>query len=68
MTPKAKAFDLVKYIYDSDMEIKYYQAQKIALITVQEIICVNPHSNPFNTNVYSTMDFWHEVEKEIEKL
>ncbi|CAB4152493.1 hypothetical protein UFOVP615_15 [uncultured Caudovirales phage] len=43
-------------------------AKKCALIAVDEIIFSNPHSNPFNTDVFSTMDYWQEVKKEIEKL
>jgi len=43
-------------------------AKKSALIAVNYIITSNPHSNPFNTNVYSTMDYWNEVKHEIEKL
>lgn len=36
------------------------------LICVDQIINSNPHSNPFNTNVVSTMGFWLEVKKELE--
>jgi hypothetical protein len=43
-------------------------AKQCALIAVNEIICANPHSNPFNTEVYSTMEYWQEVKQEIEKL
>ena len=44
------------------------RAKKCALISVQKIINSNPHSNPFNTEVYSTMDYWLEVKTEVEKL
>ena len=43
-------------------------AKQCALIAANEIILSNPHSNPFNTEVYSTMDYWEEVKQEIEKL
>ena len=43
-------------------------AKQCALIAADEIINSNPHSNPFNTNVFSTMEFWQEVKTEIEKL
>lgn len=43
-------------------------AKECALIAVEEIILANPHSNPLNTNGFSTMDYWQEVKKEIEKL
>jgi hypothetical protein len=38
------------------------------LIAVEEIINANPHSNPLNTDVYSTMEWWQEVKQEINKL
>lgn len=43
-------------------------AKKCAIVTVDHIINSNPHSNPLNTEVVSTMDFWMEVKREIEKL
>ena len=43
-------------------------SKQCALIAVGNIILANPHSNPFNTDVYSTMDYWIEVKKEIENL
>jgi len=43
-------------------------AKQCALIVVDEIINANPYSNPLNTNVESTMQYWQEVKKEIEKL
>lgn len=76
MTPKEKAEELVNkfFIIDIDSDIydnfkmDYFYAQRCALIAVYEIIRANPHSNPLNTNVYSTMDYWQEVKQEIEKL
>lgn len=83
MTPKEKAEELVDKFYQlfplqKDV-ISIYgtlsweydnwkQAKKCALIAVNEIILSNPHSNPFNTDVYSTMDYWLQVKTEIEKL
>ena len=46
----------------------FSEAKQRALIAVQEILNSNPHSNPFNTEVYSTMLFWNDVKQEIEKL
>ena len=43
-------------------------AKQSALIAVDEIILSNPHSNPFNTDVYSTMYYWLQVKNEIENL
>jgi len=66
MTPKEKAKELVYIFYD---EIKYIdRVKKCALIAVNYIINANPHSNLFNTNVFSTMDYWLEVKQEIENL
>lgn len=41
---------------------------KCALIAVDQIILANPHSNPFNTEVVSTMDYWLDVKKHIQNL
>jgi hypothetical protein len=69
MTPKEMAQELV---YDMQMElpprIGYEFSKEVALIAVTYIINANPHSNPLNTEVYSTMDYWLEVKKEIKKL
>lgn len=69
MTPKDKAKELVdKY----DEMLTYLEskskAKQCALIAVNEIIKANPHSNPFNTDVSSTMAYWNAVRKEIENL
>jgi hypothetical protein len=59
---------------DSDSEpfyefkIKFFYAQRCALIAVDEIISSNPHSNPLNTNVESTMNYWQQVKQEIQEL
>lgn len=76
MTPREKAKELFRkfiaptqqwddvdgYITDE------YNAKQCALITVDEIINSNPHSNPMNTNGFSTMAYWMEVKQEIEKI
>jgi hypothetical protein len=71
MTPEYKAEILVdkfvKYT-PADSELEYPYAKECAILAVNEIINSNPHSNPLNTEVYSTMDWWQEVKKEIEKL
>ena len=36
-----------------------------ALVAVDNIIASNPHSNPLNTEVHSTMQFWQEVREEL---
>jgi hypothetical protein len=76
MTPKENAEELVdkflKSLYDdgslSFKKILYKYAKKCAIVAVDEIINANPHSNPLNTNAYSTMNYWQEVKHEIEKL
>ena len=66
MTPKEKAAYLVVRYMSKVVSEKV--AIKCALVAVQEIICSNPHSNPLNTDVTSTMKWWMEVQEEIEKL
>jgi hypothetical protein len=69
MTPKEMAQELV---YDMEMDIPYNMgsafSKEVALVAVTYIINANPHSNPLNTEVYSTMDYWLEVKKEIKNL
>lgn len=76
MTPKAKAKELFnKYlsinlsqVNDLVDGIRMALSKKCALIAVQEILNSNPHTNPFNTDIYSTYDYWFQVKLEIEKL
>jgi hypothetical protein len=71
MTPKEKAEELVnKYSIWCWNEVvcDYEIAKQCALIAVNEIINSNPHSNPLNTEVYSTMEWWQEVKLKIQKL
>ena len=76
MTPKEKAKELtlkfMKIDLDSEQfyefKIKFFYAQRCALIAVDEIISSNPHSNPLNTNVESTMNYWQQVKQEIQAL
>ena len=76
MTPKEKArelFDKYCFAIRTEEQIGAYwtnviNAKECALIAVDEIIKANPHSNPFNTDVVSTMKYWNEVRHEIEKL
>lgn len=67
MDSKAKAFHLVFEI-QRDIIADDKKAKEIALKLVKHIISSNPHSNPLNTEVHSTMDYWSEVKQEIEKL
>ena len=67
MEPKEKAKDLVDKFSNVPL-LDSYEAKQCALIAVDEIINSNPHSNPLNTDVHSTMSYWQEVKQEIEKL
>jgi hypothetical protein len=67
--PKEKAKELVdKMLHCFQGHIDEYTAKQCALIAVDYIITSNPHSNPFNTEVYSTMGYWQEVKQEIEQF
>ena len=68
-----KARDKAKELVDKmENDFQYFASREIAiqhaLIAVNYIINSNPHSNPFNTNVESTMSYWQEVKEEISKL
>ncbi len=67
MTPKQKAFELYFKFY-RDIIADNDKAKQCALSVVDYIITSNPHSNPFNTDVHSTMDYWQEVKQEIKNL
>jgi hypothetical protein len=72
MEAKEKAEELVlKFLRIENNTPEWFNthiAKQCALIAVQEIINANPHSNPFTTEVYSTMLFWQEVKQEINNL
>ena len=79
MTPKQKAEQLIIKFIDSlppnaetdinkFLEVDKKASKQCALIAVNEIIASNPHSNPLNTDVYSTMSYWLEVKKETENM
>jgi len=77
MTPQEKAEELITHfkmiLMDEDTDcgceiLCTSIAKKCALVTVNNVISSNPHSNPFNTDIHSTMRYWINVKKEIEKL
>lgn len=75
MTPKEKARELrdkmylkIPAVYDPTNLPHYPIAKEMSLIAVDEIINSNPHSNPLNTQVFSTMGYWMQVKHEIELL
>ncbi len=71
MKPKEKAKELVvkfmDLVHTEDAGAKA-NMKSCALICVQEIMNANPHSNPFNSVQVSTIIYWDEVKKEIEKI
>jgi hypothetical protein len=72
MTPEKKAEELIlRFMRLQEPNYNWFHSQlakQCALIAVDEIILSNPHSNPFNTDVYPTMIYWQEVKQSIEKL
>ena len=76
MTPKEKAQYLVdKFtphaygVWDKNgSKEERYHSKQCALIAVDNIITSNPHSNPLNTEVHSTMQYWQEVKTEIKHI
>jgi hypothetical protein len=67
MESREKAKELINRFSNAAL-LDDYEAKQCALIAVREIINANPHSNPLNTEVESTMLFWNEVLTQIEKL
>ena len=45
--------------------LKNDEAQQVGFFCVNMIILSNPHSNPFNTDIIPTIDFWIKVQEEI---
>jgi hypothetical protein len=73
MKPREKAKELVRKYYnlfsvELENTICIYETKQCALIAVDEIISSNPHSNPLNTDVESTMEYWQQVKQEIQAL
>jgi hypothetical protein len=72
MTPKEKANEIFSKmhneVYESYGTEIGFIAKQCALIAVNEIINCNPHSNPLNTEVYSTMEWWLEVKQQLKNL
>jgi hypothetical protein len=70
MTPKEQAVEIILSYYNlgKHIYIPMSFAKQCALIAVNNIITSNPHSNPLNTEIYSTMKYWIEVKQEIKLL
>ena len=68
MTAREKAEELIAQfkliLIDSECNseaICTLLAKQCAKVAVRNIISANPHSNPFNTEMNSTFDWWFEV-------
>jgi len=73
MKAKEKAKEIFDKMFNVEDALANYPmcfdtAKQCSLIAVEEIIRANPHSNPFNTDVHSTMKYWLDVKQEIQKL
>ena len=66
MTPREQAESMVDRMNVGLMNKN--ESIACAKIAVQYIINANPHSNPLNTEVISTMDYWQEVLTELNKM
>jgi hypothetical protein len=72
MNEKEKANQIIlkfeKLLYNKfTTNDEWVKCVECALICVNEIILANPHSNPFNTDVFSTIKYWEKVKNEIDK-
>jgi hypothetical protein len=76
MTAKEKAEQLIaefkNILQDEDTDcgneiLCTILAVKFARLTVRTVLSGNPHSNPFNTELNSTFDWWFEVYNELNK-
>jgi hypothetical protein len=79
MTPKEKAEELVKKLFEFNHRVKwdsdndewtqnYYLAQQCALIAVDEIAKCTKHEKQEFENDRFSEHYWDEVKQEIEKL
>lgn len=68
MNPKEMAEQIVLNLWAIKGVKKYAHCKDAGIYTVQLIINANPHSNPLNSPVTSTMDYWMDVKGEIEKM
>ena len=67
MTPKEKAQELTKKMYDLD--ILYEDAKQCAVIAVDEILKeYREDYEEINKDIYTIYSWWQEVKQEIELL
>lgn len=63
--------DIYLVLFDSDSDkgeevLVTMLSKKLAIKSVERIILANPHSNPLNTQSWSTMRFWVDVKDFLE--
>lgn len=72
MNPQEKAEQLVQrnkdLFYNNCMVVTEKICIDLAKKTVKEVSNANPHSNPFNTVQVSTIIYWSEILKELNKM
>ena len=66
MTPKEKAQELTKKMYDLD--ILYEDAKQCALIAVDEILLISPMMHMEKFGNLTIKEYFKKVKQEIEKL
>lgn len=67
MTPKEQALRIWNNMYLM-CNCNHIKAKTAVIYVVTMIINANPHSNPLNTDVHSTMQYWLDVKTELENI
>lgn len=74
MKPKDTALEIMNKYYNllnpnfPHINVLWNDCKECALIAVSYIIASNPHSNPFNTEMHTTMGYWIKVKQKIIEL
>jgi hypothetical protein len=74
MKPKDTALEIMNKYYNllnpnfPHINVLWKDCKECSIIAVNYIISSNPHSNPFNTEMYTTMGYWIKVKQKIIEL